>query len=106
MWAVLDAVFFFWAIVSPFSYQQFKLSGRIRIAHIISVLLGLLVPLPPPLIQLVFGYTQYYAQVIFCAGNNSDYLYYTWLLPITIFIGITAFLQIYIINFGLYLRYK
>ena len=38
VWAVLDAVFFFWAIVAPFSYQQFKLSGKIRIAHIICVL--------------------------------------------------------------------
>ena len=96
VWTVLDAVFFFWAIVAPFSYQRFKLSGRIRIAHIISVLLGLLVPLPPPLIELVFGYIQYFVPVIFCFGN-IDYFHYTWLLPITIFIGITAFLQIYII---------
>ena len=97
MWAVLDAVFFFWAIVAPFSYQQFKLSGRIRIAHIISVLLGLLVPLPTPLIQLVYGYTNYYAPVIYCIGYDGDYIYYTWLLPNSIIIGITTFLQIYII---------
>ena len=94
VWTVLDVMFFLWAIVSPFSYQRFKLSGRIRIAHIISVLLGLLVPLPTPLMQLVHGYIQYFS---FCIGNKRDYVYYTWLLPITISIGITTFMQIYII---------
>ena len=94
VWAVLDAMFFFWAIVSPFSFQQFKLSERIRKAHIISVLLGLLVPLPTPLIQLVYGYTN---DFILCVGYNSNFIYYTWLLPISIFIGITTFMQIYII---------
>ena len=89
-------MFLFWAIVAPFSYQQLKLSGRIRIAHIISVLLGLLVPLPPPLMQLVHGYTQYFS-IKLCTGYSQDYVYYTWLLPIVISIGITTFMQIYII---------
>ena len=98
VWAVLDAVFFFWAIVAPFSYQQFKLSGRIRIAHIISVLLGLLVPLPAALLHLADGgYSQFFSLVLYCLPRNRKYIYYTFLLPISIFTGITIFIQIYII---------
>ena len=96
VWAVLDAVFFFWAIVAPFSYQQFKISGRICIAHIICVLLGLLVPLPSGLLPLVDGYTQFFSIVLFCVPRSRYYSYYTTLLPISIFAGITTFIQIYI----------
>ena len=95
VWAVLDAVFLFWAIVAPFSYQQFKLSGKIRIAHIISVLLGLLVPLPAALLPLEDGYTQYFSVVFYCLPLNINYTYYTLLLPLSIFAGITTFVQIY-----------
>ena len=83
VWTVLDAVFFFWAIVAPFSYQQFKISGRVRMVHIISVLLGLLVPLPTPLIEIVYGYTYYYSPLIICIGYGRDFLHYTWLFPIS-----------------------
>ena len=96
VWAVLDAVFFFWAIVAPFSYRQFKLSGKIRIAHIISVLLGLLVPLPSGLLPLVDGHTQFFSIVYYCTATNENYIYYTLTLPISIFAGISTFIQIYI----------
>ena len=96
VWAVLDAVFFFWAIVAPFSYQQFKkLSGKVRIAHIISVLLGLLVPLPSALLPLVDGHTQYYSIVFHCTPANEKYVYYTLTLPLSIFAGISTLIQIY-----------
>ena len=95
VWAVLDAVFFFWAIIAPFSYRQFKLSGKIRIAHIISVLLGLLVPLPSGLLFLVVGHTQSFSLVLYCTPANENYIYYTLTLPISIFAGISTFIQIY-----------
>ena len=96
VWTVLDVMFFFWAIVAPFSYRQFKLSGKIRIAHIISVLLGLLVPLPSGLLFLVVGHTQSFSLVLFCTPvDENNYIYYTLTLPISIFAGISTFIQIY-----------
>ena len=95
VWAVLDAVFFFWAIVAPFSYQQFKLSGKTRIAHIISVLLGLLVPLPSGLLPLVDGHVMSFSRILYCTPANSNYMYYTLTLPLSIFAGISTFIMIY-----------
>ena len=96
VWAVLDAVFFFWAIVAPFSYRQFKeFSGKVRIAHIISVLLGLLVPLPSGLLFLVDGNTPSFSIVLYCAQADENYIYYTLTLPLSIFAGISTFIQIY-----------
>ena len=96
VWAVLDAVFFFWAIVAPFSYRQFKeFSGKVRIAHIISVLLGLLVPLPSALLPLVDGHTQYFSLVLYCTPASEKYTYYTLTLPLSIFAGISIFIEIY-----------
>ena len=98
VWVVLDAVFLFWAIVAPFSYQHFKeFSEKIRIAHnvIISVLLGLLVPLPGALLPLVDGHTMLFSLTLYCSPTNSIYIYYTMTLPISIFGGISTILQIY-----------
>ena len=96
VWAVLDAVFFLWAIIAPFSYRQFKeFSGKICIAHIISVLLGLLIPLPSALLPLVDGYSQYFSIVLYCTPADVNYLYYTLTLPLSIFAGISIFIQIY-----------
>ena len=98
VWAVLDAVFFFWAMIAPFNYRQFKeFSGKVRIAHIISVLLGLFVPLPSALLPLVDdGHTQFFSIVLFCVPQNIKYVFYTLTLPLSIFAGISAFIEIYI----------
>ena len=96
VWAVLDAVFFFWAIVVPFSYRQFKeFSGKVRIAHIISVLLGLFVPLPSALLPLVDGHSNDFSIVLYCTPTSENYIYYTLTFPLSIFAGISTFLQIY-----------
>ena len=95
VWTVLDAVFFFWAIVAPFSYRQFKLLGKIRIAHIISVLLGLLVPLPAALLPLMDGHSPFLSLTLYCSVSGANYTYYTLILPISIFAGISTFIQIY-----------
>ena len=98
VWAVLDAVFLFWAIVAPFSYRQFKeFSVKIRIAHIISVLLGLLVPLPAALLPLVDGHTQFFSISLYCSPSGTSNIFYTLILPISIFAGISTFTQIYTI---------
>ncbi len=83
LWALLHATFLFWALNFPFSYRQLRVSGRIHRAHVISVLLGLILPLPGPLINLKEGYT-YNFFFHYCISHN---IYYTLLLPLSIISG-------------------
>ena len=91
------AVFLFWAVVFPFSFRQLKLSGRMRYAHIISVILGILVPLPAGLTQLKDGYAASFTPTILCVGRNRDYTYYAFVLPSCIIMCTVSCLLVIII---------
>ena len=97
VWAILDNIFMFWALKFPFSYRQLLLSGRIHLAHIISATLGLFIPMPAALVQLVDGYTIIFAPPLTCNGRNIDHIYYTLILPISVVIGITTLMQMIIV---------
>ena len=90
MWIVLHTTFLFWGVVFPFSYRELRVSGRIRYAHIISVLLALIVPLLGALAPLKDGYVITRNPTLACQGRNSDHTYYTFILPATITLCITS----------------
>lgn len=93
VWATLYAVILFWGVAFPFSYRQLKISGRIRYAHVISILLALILPLTSALIPLKNGFVSTRNPTIACVGRSTDLLYYTFILPLSIFLGITSFLH-------------
>ena len=97
MWGLLHAVFLFYAVVFPFSYRRLKLSGRIRYAHIFCVVLALVIPLPAALIHLKDGHNSIYTPTLVCAGRNTDYTYYTFVLPLSIILCVTSCLLVGII---------
>ena len=98
MWGVLHSVFLFWAVVFPFSYRQLRISGRIRYAHIISVVLAVVIPFPFPLIHLIDGYLLTFTfPVLLCVCRNPDHTYYTITLPISILLCITSCLLVLIL---------
>ncbi len=97
MWAVLHAVFLFWGVKFPFSYRQLRVQKRIRYAHIISVILAVVVPLPGALIHLKDGYVSPNPPANACAGRNLDFTYYTFVLPISVMIGTTSCLLVLIL---------
>lgn len=80
----------------PFNYRMFKLSGRIRYAHISSVILAVVVPLPAALVHLKGGYVITASPTLVCAGRNTDYNYYTFILPLSIILTITMCLLVLI----------
>ena len=97
MWIFLHSIFLFWAVVFPFNYRQLRISRRIRYAHIISVVLAVVVPLPAALVHLKDGHIAYYTPTILCQGRNRDYAYYTFVLPVSIIMCITSCLLVVII---------
>ena len=97
MWAVLQAVFMFWSVAHPFSFRQLKITGNIRYAHIISILLALLIPLPSAFTQLAGGSVFVTSLVLPCLGLNTNYIYYTFILPISLLLIGDAILLVLIV---------
>ncbi len=85
--------FMFWAVLFPLSYRQLKISGKIRYAHIISVVLAVVVPLPGALIILKEGYTLTPNPPYTCIGRDADYNYYAFTLPICVICATTTCLM-------------
>ena len=94
MWLVIHVTFLFLAIKFPFWYRQFKLSGRIKYAHGVVVLLALMVPVPGALLPLRDGYFAARNPTIICTGRSTEYRYYTYVLPISVILGTTKYLLI------------
>ena len=95
MWIVLHSLFLYWAIQFPFNYRQLKNSGRLRYAHMASLLLGLVIPLPAGLVPLRYGYVANVAPIaMVCLGSNKAVSYYTFILPVSIFLAVTVCLLV------------
>ena len=97
VWSAMHFIFMFWSIEFPFSYRQLKISGRIRYAHVGSVVLAILIPLPAGLIHLKDGYINSLIPTIGCVGYHSDFNYYTLVLPLSVLVAITTCLLVLII---------
>ena len=96
VWGFLHTVFLFWAVVFPFNYRQLRISGRMRYAHIISVVLAVVIPLPAALVHLKDGHIARYTPTLLCPGRNEDYTYYTLILPVSIVVCIASCLLVVI----------
>lgn len=96
IWGALHAAFIYWGMRYPFSYRMFKISGRIRYVHVISVILAVVAPLPGALIHLKDGYIITANPSVICAGRNTDYTYYTFILPLSVVLAITMCLLVLI----------
>lgn len=96
MWIMVHALFLCWSVAFPFGYRQLKLSGRLRHAHIATLLLALIVPLPGPLVHLKDGYVPGNAPALVCIGQNVDVIFYTFILPVSIIVAFAVCLLVII----------
>ena len=87
-------MFLYWGVAFPFSYREFKTSGRIRYVHIICVVLTVVVPIPGGLVHLKDGYRPISAPTLACVGSNLDYGFYALILPISVAIAINSCLLV------------
>lgn len=92
--SVLHTVFLYWAVAFPFSYRQFKISGRICYTHIICVVLAVVIPIPGGLVHLKDGYITAGNPATVCVGRNLDYTYYTFIIPISVTLAMMSCLLV------------
>ena len=73
-----------WSIVFPFHYRRFKLEGRIKYIHAISIVHVLVVPAIFPLLHLIGGYRISPSPLETCVGGSMLITYFATILPISI----------------------
>ena len=88
IWTAAFCVFLFMSVRFPFAYRHLKMSGKMRYAHIILVLLGVIVPIPGPLIvQYTGGYIITTNPNLISAGRGDTY-FYLLVLPACMLVAI------------------
>ena len=88
MWGMIHAFFLLWVVMDPLGFRQFKELGKLRYAHIISVVLAVVVPLIGPCVLLRDGYVNTSFPSLACSGRSLNLIYYAIILPSS-FIGAT-----------------
>ena len=96
MLALLHAFFLNWAVRFPLSYRQLRMSVRIRYAHVISVVLAVVLPLIGPSILLSEGFITAASPTLACVGRDLDTNYYAIILPVSILVGMTSYLLVFL----------
>ena len=90
VWGTAMSIFMCWSVVFPFSFRQLKISGRIRYAHIISIALAVVIPLPAGLAPLSGEVVYTSSAVVPCLGHNRDYIFYSFILPVSTILAFTV----------------
>ena len=94
VWGTLLSVFLFWGVVFPYSFRRFKSSKKVHYAHVVSVVLGIVLPLMPGLAHLGDGHVVFIAPPITCLGRNPDFTFYTYVLPVNVALAISSCLLV------------
>ena len=91
---LLHALFLYWGVAFPFHYRQLKVNKRLKYAHIITVVLALVVPLSAALVPLKEGFIITSQPTLVCGGRSTDIIFYTFILPASIFLAATSMLLV------------
>ena len=90
LWGAFHALGLCWGIVFPFHYRRFKMEGRIKYVHVITVVLGLVLPAISALVPLIDGYTITPSPIDHCVVRNMMIHYFTSILPISILVAASS----------------
>ena len=91
---LLFAVILFWGVRCPSSYKRRTVLKKIL--HIVGLILAIVVPVIGVLVHRREGYQIDSTSPYTCASRDIDYNYYTFLLPLTVILGVAVFFQFFI----------
>ena len=74
----------------PFHYRRLKKEGRIKYVHVVTVVLGLVLPAISSLVPLIDGYTITPSPIDSCVARNMAVTFFTSILPISILLAVTS----------------
>ena len=90
LWGTFHALGLGWSIFFPFQYRRFKAEGRVKYIHIITLILGLVLPAIAALVPLIDGYTIAPTPINNCVGRNGAITFFATILPIIVLIAATT----------------
>ena len=90
LWGTFHALGLCWSILFPFHYRRFKTEGRIKYIHIVTLIVGLVLPAIFALVPLTDGYTISPSPIDNCIARNTATIYYTITLPISILLAASS----------------
>lgn len=85
LWGTFQAFGLLYMACSPKRFAQSKEVGHLKLAHILSVIVAIFVPMVPVLIQLADEFQHVGVPAMLCLGKNRDYVFYTLSLPLSVF---------------------
>ena len=87
-WVAFHAISLCWAIVFPFHFRRMKAEGKLKYFHIVTVLIAMLFPTLPALINLRDGYIMADRPTTLCIGRNVDIIFFALVLPLCVLIAV------------------
>lgn len=95
-WLLFYALGVFWATAFPFKYKMAKANGRIKPVCILTVIIGILIPLPSFLLILDGYYSTNIYHNGYLTAKNPRLYYLTSILHFSVIVAITTSLLIII----------
>ena len=87
---LFHAVGLCWGVVFPFHFWKFKAEGKLKYVHIATLLIALLLPLVPALLQLKDGYVVANSPTVICYGRSIDITFFSFILPMSTILAVAT----------------
>eukprot|EP00731_Ephydatia_muelleri_P026477 Em0018g577a len=88
IWWICHVAALFWKVKFPFHAKAFN---NVKFVHIMVVVVALLIPVAPVISAFVTGgFTMSSFPPVFCVTKNSNAVYFTLILPISLIVAIVA----------------
>ena len=95
IWWICHVAALFWKVNFPFHAKAFN---NVKFVHIMVVVVALLIPVAPVISAFVTGgFTMSSFPPVFCVTKNSNAVYFTLILPISLIVAIGTTLLILIL---------
>ena len=89
-WVAFHALELCWGVIFPYHFQRMKKGQKMKYFHITTILLALLYPTLPALINLHDGYVMADTPTTTCFGRSSTVTYFGLILPLSVLIAVAT----------------
>ena len=97
LWSLFFTLGVYWGVFHPFHFQKFKSGEKFKYVHVVTFLLGFVLPLAPVLVQVRDGYhLSESPRRAICIGQSVPGIFGAFLLPFSILSAIITTLLVII----------
>ena len=90
LWSTFHTLGLCWSIEFPFHYRRFKTEKKIKYIHIITLIIGLILPTIFALVPLIDGYTIALNPTDDCIAKNVAITFFITILPLNVLMAVNS----------------